>query len=235
MAEAAAVLKEYSAALKPFKATGNCLLSYTNEKKEVFSLSFPVRVWFDNPAKFCIYGDVMFDSKGVCFAVDGDKYWTYAKPYGVYITGKNETDNFKIEDNFFSSRVLLDFIEPFGWGCGEIVMENSKDNRNVMTCSGEDGCKWKKISIDRCDRLIRKIEYLNCTKEPVLVVELDEYKNISGGKDILFPYKLIYKHIEKRNSMQIKLDSVKLWEASDQQLKALFAGPDANDFKKEAK
>jgi len=86
--EATAILKEYSANLKPLKATGNCMLSYTNEKGEKFAQSFPVRIWFQSSRKFCLYGDVMFDPRGVCFAVIDDEYWTYAKPFGVYIKGK---------------------------------------------------------------------------------------------------------------------------------------------------
>lgn len=230
--EATAVLKEYSAGLKPLKATGNCTLNYTDEKGQKFAQSFPVRIWFETNRKFCLYGDVAFDAKAVCLVVNGDEFWTYAKPLDLYITGKTAAEN---EDYFSNPLVLVDFLEPVDSACDNISMLSSDNKNNILACQDRGGCKQKKIFIDRCNHFTRKIEYLDCSGNPVFVVEPGEYKNVAGGKKFLFPRKLTYKHVNKQNRgdrMQIKIDSVKLWQSNPEQLKALFSPPDVNSFQK---
>ncbi len=232
--QAEAILKEYSAGLKPLKATGNCTLSYTNEKGETFAQSFPVRIWFESNRKFCLYGDVMFDPRGIGFAVNGDDYWTYAKPFGTYVTGKVNTTS---GDYFSNPSVLVDFLEPLGGNYSEIVLAEAKDD-SILICREGPGCISKKIYIGRCGRTVKKIEYFNCAEKPALIVEADEYKNVTG-ENFSFPRKLIYRYSEgqknDRHLMQIKLDSVQYWKQQPQQVKALFTPPDANSIKKETK
>ena len=232
--EATAILKEYSANLKPLKATGNCTLNYTNEKGEKFVQSFPVRIWFQSGRKFCLYGDVMFDPRGVCFAVTGYEYWTYAKTFGVYIKGQINTAT---DDYFSNPLVLVDFLEPVSADCNSLYMANAEKGCNILVCRNSGLCKAKKIFIDRCEHFVKKVEYLNCSGNLVLVAELDEYKNVAQA-GFSFPHKLVYRHFNGQkgsNLMQIKLDSVKLWQANPEQLKALFSPPGANSIQKEIK
>jgi len=240
-AEATAVLKEYSANLKPLRATGNCTLNYTDGKGQKVAQSFPVRIWFQASHKFCLYGDVAFDPKAVCFAIDGYGYWTYAKPLGRYVRGKINTAT---NDYFSNPAILVDFLEPLDSACDNISILNSNNKNNILACQDRQGCKRKKIFIDRCSRFVKKIEYFNCSafgkpianksENPTLVVESDEYKNVTGEK-FSFPHKLVYRRFEGQKNidrMQIKLDSVKVWQANPAQLKALFTPPDANSFQK---
>jgi hypothetical protein len=235
-AEATAVLTGYSEGLKPLKATGNCTLSYTNEVGEKYAQSFPVRIWFESSSKFCLYGDVMFDPKGVCFAVTDGRYWSYAKPFGMYVKGNISEAS---EDNFSNPTVLVDFLQPISDDCDKIYMAGPEKNYNLLMCRDSKICRTKKIFIDRCSKLVKKIEYLNCSGNPVLAVEADEYKNVSGMKGLLFPRKLVYKYSEGeekgRHLMQIKLDSVQIWNEQPQQVKALFTEPGANSINKETK
>jgi hypothetical protein len=232
-AEATAVLKGYSAGLKPLKATGSCSLNYTDEKGQRFAQSFPVRIWYVNNRKFCLYGDVLFDPKAVCFAVNGDEFWVYAKPFDLYITEKNGVKN---EDYFSNPAALVDFLEPVGSDCLNVVLADSKDN-SILTCKDSRGYTSKRIFIDQCSRVVKKAEYFNSAEEPAFVVEADEYKKVIGEK-FSFPRKLNYKYLNGQNLnnwIRIKIDSVKLWQANPQQLKALFSPPDANSIEKEAK
>jgi len=230
--EAKVILNEYYANLKPLKATGNCTLNYTNEKGEKFAQSFPVRIWYQSNSKFCFYGDVMFDPKGVCFTVSGDKYWSYAKPLKMFTKGdiNEETD-----DYFANPLIIIDFLNPAGAGCENLTLAKSEKDFNILVC--KDGCRRKKIFIDRCGYFVKKIEYSDCLPNTGLVIETDEYKKVTGA-NFLFPRKLIYKDIEKRNGrniMRIKLDSVKLWQPNPEQLNALFTEPDADTIQKEIK
>jgi hypothetical protein len=173
----------------------------------------------------------MFDAKGVCFAVTDGKYWTYAKPFGMYAAGQIDTAS---EDYFSNPTVLVDFLEPIGAECDKIYMAGAEKDFNILMCRDSKLCRTKKIFIERRSRQVKKIEYLNCAGNIILSVEADNYKNVSGAK-FSFPRKLTYKYIEKRNLMEIKLDSVKLWRPEAAQLKALFTEPGEAEIKKEVK
>ena len=175
--------------------------------------------------------------------MNGDEFWVYAKPFDLYITEKNGVKN---EDYFSNPAVLVDFLEPLGEECSEIVLADSKDN-SILTCKDNRGYTSKKIFIDRCSRVVKKIEYFNSAEKPAFVVEADEYKNVdkensafakASADKFSFPRKLNYKYYDKQkgsNEMQIKLDSVKLWQQQPEQVKALFSPPDVNIVPKETK
>jgi hypothetical protein len=226
--EVSAVLKGYSAGIKPLKASGNCKISYTNEKGETFAQGFPVRIWYLNNQKYCLYGDVMFDAKGMSFAVTGGEYWIYAKQFGVYTTGKIDETG---DDYLYGPAVFLDFLQPFSVRCKKVYTAEAEDEFDILMCRDDKICGTKKIYMDRCNRKVRKIEYLNCPGNLILAVEADEYKKVTGVKGLSFPRKLSYKYFKGgqcTDQRQIKLDSVKLWEAEPNQVKALFTPPDVN-------
>jgi hypothetical protein len=233
--QVSASLEQYAGSLKPFKATGRCVLKFKDEKKRQTSESFPVRLWFGSREKFCVYGDVNFDPKGFCFAVDGEDFWVYVKPMGVYITGrKNEPVSDDNSGAFFSPVTIIDFLNPLETDCADKRASDFDDKLSVLVCRDEQGCVRKAVYLDRCDKLARKIEYFNCGKKQPVVVELDEYRK-TAECNFLFPHKLVYKNMrgqDCRASMEIKLDSVKLWQPSVQQTNALFSRPDPNGFKK---
>ncbi len=234
-AEAAAILKEYSNGLQAFKATGNSNMNYTDKEGKKISQTFPVRIWFVNSSKFCLYGDVAFDPKGMSFALDGDDFWVYAKLFEVYVTGKiSEAEG----DYLAGPAIFLDFLQPVGADCDSLYMADAEKDYNILICGDSKRCRTKKIFIDRCSRFVEKIEYLNCSGNPIVVVELDDYKNVAGEKGFSFPRRLTYEYFRGQkpvDSRQIKLNSVKLWQPNPAQLKALFTPPDAGKFQKEAK
>jgi hypothetical protein len=104
-------------------------------------------------------------------------------------------------------------------------------------CRDDEICGTKKILMDRCNRKVRKIEYLNCSGNLVLEVEADEYKNVKGVKRLLFPRRLSYKYFKGgqcTDQREIKLNSVQLWDAEAKQVDALFTPPDVNNSNNKA-
>ena len=233
--EVSAVLKGYSTGLRPLKASGNCKISYTNEKGETFAQGFPVRIWYLNNQKYCLYGDIMFDAKGMSFAVNDGEFWVYAKQFGIYTTGKVDETG----DNYiYGPAAFLDFLRPFSAGCRKVYIAKAEDEFDILMCRDDENCGTKKIYMDRCSRKVKKIEYLNCPGNLVLVVEADEYKKVTGAKHLSFPHKLSYKYFKGRectDQRQIKLESVKLWDAETKQVEALFTPPEANSVQSEVK
>jgi hypothetical protein len=232
--QASAVLTEYAGGLKPLRATGNCSLNYKDEKGKNVTQSFPVKIWFESSKRYCLYGDILFDPKGMSFAVNGSKYWVYAKPFGVYAKGEIDENSGKY---FSNPAVFLDFLQPLDSVCDSVSMTNSDSIYDVLICRDVKSCVQKKIFMDRCDHFVRKIEYYDCSDNPALVVELDDYKKAAGMKSLVFPRKLTYSYFAAADKYQgqscsdrreIKLNSVKLWRPSESQLKALFSPPEVN-------
>jgi len=219
--EAQKILADYAASVKSFRATGNCSLNYFNEKGEKFSQAFPIRLWYIDSTKFCIYGDVVFNPKGVCFAVSDGIYWVYAKPMGVYETGAVNGGS----GNIFSNPALLvDFLRAEDSECEKIALA-----KNGIVCRGGQ----KKIFVDMCVGAANKIVYVGQNSKPVLVIDAEKYEKVKDG-NFLFPCNLSYEYYDKKNCknrMEIKLDSVKLWQPEQQQIKALFTPPTENEFK----
>ena len=223
--QASTNMDEYYADIRPIKAVGSCTLKYRDKKNKQTVMSFPVRMWFENREKFCVYGDVLFDPKGVGFAVDGEDFWAYAKPMGVYIAGKkDEPVDKKIGGAFFYPTVIFDFLNPLdNAGVNALLIGSS----NTIKCPDGENGRGKKIYLDRCDKFVRKVEYLDHTGRASVAAELDDYKKIADG-NFYFPHKLTYKHCKGRkcsDSMDIKFDSVKLWQPNDKQVEALFSKP----------
>ena len=215
------ILADYSVGVRPIRATGNCSLNYINEKGEKFTQTFPIRIWYIDSGKFCIYGDVLFNPKGVCFAVSDGIYWVYARPMGIYVKGAVNTAG---DDYFSNPALLVDFLCAEESECERIAF-----SKNGIVC--RDG--QKKIFIDTCSRTANKIIYVGQNSKPVFVINAEKYEKVKDS-NFLFPYNLSYEYYDKKsgkNQMEIKLDSVKLWQPEEQQTKALFTPPMENEFK----
>jgi len=226
--EAKNLLNENAVKIKPFRATGDCTISYVNGKDEKFGQSFPVRMWYIDNQKFCFYGDVGFDPKGLSFAVSDGLYWVYVKPMRVFVKGAVNTAG---KDYFSNPTLLVDFLRPVESDCKISV------SKNVMMCKDRQSGKQKNVFIDSCGGVAEKIEYFERDAKPFLVVEAEKYEKVKDA-NFIFPNKLFYEYHDNkngRNQMEIKFDSVKLWEPSPQQVKALFTPPEMTENKKETK
>ncbi|MBN1786880.1 MAG: hypothetical protein JW806_00630 [Sedimentisphaerales bacterium] len=225
---ASAALREYAGSLRPVRATGNCKITYQDQQDKDVTQSFGVRLWFESSDRYCLYGDVMFDPKGMSFAVNNGKYWVYAKMFNVYLKG----DIDKNSRNYISNpAVFLDFLNPLDSGCNSVDMAASAGIHDILICRGISSCGQKRIFMDRCDHFVRKIEYYSCSDSPVLTVELDDYKKLAEAENLVFPRKLTYSYYQGQicvDRREIKLNSVKLWRPGEKQIEALFTPPEAD-------
>lgn len=235
-------LSDYYANVTPFRANGVCSINLVSENGKRLKQSFPIRMWYLSSDKFCMFGDVIFNPQAICFAVSDGVYWIYAKPINLYISGVIDYSSSNYNNVFANPGLLVDFVRPlsadsFG---GEVAFSN-----NILTSAKDE--RTKKIYIDKCERVVRKIEYFNCdllnknskcrNKKAVVIINAEKYEKLKDGQFSL-PHKLKYEYYDQKNGksrMEIKLDSVKLWQPEEQQIKALFTPPMENEFKKESK
>ena len=96
----------------------------------------------------------------------------------------------------------------------------------------EGGVETKKIYINNCDYLVRKIEYFDDDGRATVVTELDKYKKISKDFSVPSVIKIINRtDSNKEDSVQITLSSVKPANFTDKQRKRLFIRPEPQGFK----
>jgi hypothetical protein len=229
--QASTNLGDYYAGIRPVKAVGSCVLKYRGQGNKPAMMSFPVRLWFENNEKFCIYGDMFFDPKGLGFAMSGEDFWAYAKSMGFYIEGKKDKPIDKKIGAFFCPTVIFDFLNPLDAAGVKALLISSS---NAIRCADSKNHRVKKIYLGQCDKFVRKVEYLDRIGRASIVAELDDYKKVADG-NFYFPHRLIYKHCKGRkcsDSMEIKFDSVNLWQPSVQQIEALFSKPDTSSLNK---
>jgi hypothetical protein len=96
----------------------------------------------------------------------------------------------------------------------------------------EGGTETKKIYINNCDYLVRRIEYFDGGGRAAIVMELNKYKKIS--KDFFVPGVIKIVNCtgsNKEDSVQITLSSVKPANFTDKQHKRLFIRPQEQGVK----
>jgi hypothetical protein len=96
----------------------------------------------------------------------------------------------------------------------------------------EDAIETRKIYINNCDYLVRKIEYFGGDGRVAIIVELDKYKEIS--KNFFVPGVVRIGNLadgNKRSSVQITLSSVKSVNFTAKQRERLFVRPKPQGFK----
>jgi hypothetical protein len=99
----------------------------------------------------------------------------------------------------------------------------------------------RKVHIYSCDRLVRKIEYLDADGKVLVVTELDGYKPlvVSSSKPVSQDFRVpsvikIIRHRQnnKSDSVSITLNSIKPMRLTEKQRSRLFSRPEPAGFKR---
>jgi hypothetical protein len=230
--ESLSLLKVQSENAVPLKADGQCLLQYYNEDKKPKKENFPVKLWVNPPVEIYMQGDVAFDPKGVILGSNKEEFWLAVrlKEVGGYWWGR-WSEKSRPEKLMISPRLVLEALGAAEVGDEEGWSLSKEGSFDVLT-KRESGVETKKVYINTCDYLVRKIEYLGEDGKAIIVMELDNYKEIS--KNFFVPGVVRIVNIaggNKGDSIQITLGSVKPMEFTDKQRERLFIRPQEQGFK----
>ena len=217
----------------PLKADGQCLLQYYDEDKKPKKENFPVKLWVNPPVEIYMQGDVAFDPKGVILGSNEGEFWLAVrlKEISGYWWGRWSEKNCP-EKLMISPRLVLEALgteavgDEGGWSL-------SKEGAFDVLTKRESGVEVKKIYINTCDYLVRKIEYLSKDSRAAVVMELDKYKEISKNFFVPGVVKIVNRasNGNKEDSVQITLSSVKPANFTDKQRERLFIRPQPQGFK----
>jgi hypothetical protein len=245
----------------PLKANGQCLLQYYAEDRKPKKENFPVKLWVNPPVEIYMQGDVAFDPKGVILGSNEDEFWLAVrlKEVSGYWWGRWSEKDYP-EKLMISPRLVLEALGASAFANASVfasaVAEAMADEQatpdttadkpavgdegkwslsnegafDVLT-QQEGGAKTRKVYINNCDYLVRKVEYFGGDDRAAIVMELDKYEKIT--KDFSVPGVIKITNCasgNKGDSVQITLSFVKPANFTDKQRGRLFIRPQAQGF-----
>lgn len=235
-AEALSVLRSQSQNTLPIRANGRCLLQcYTDGKKR--KENFPVKLWMSPPNEIYLQGDVAFNAKGIVVGSNEREFWMSMKPkeissywWGRWFGGSC------LETLVISPELLLEALGIAVVGKGQ---DSKKKNWSLSNSEGLDvltkrrgRTEARKIYIDACDYLVRRIEYFDANGEVVVVTELDKYKELLEGFFVPAVIKITRPAGQAEDSVSITLSlkSIKPADFTEKQRNRLFERPRPRGF-----
>ena len=218
------------------KANGQCRLQYYVEGKP-HKENFPVKLWFSPHHQIRLQGDVAFDPKGIVLGSNEDEFWLAIKLKEIssYWWGWWSEES-RAEKLMISPKTLLEALGIASVGSGKIGGWNwSLSNEGAFdVLTKQDGStETKKIYINNCDYLVRRIEYLDMNGQAVIVTEMDKYKQVIEGFFVPSIVKIVKcgGSVDDLVSVIISLKSIKSVNFSEKAQKRLFTRPQPRGFK----
>jgi len=233
VAEAVRTMAEHRKNVQPFKGSGQCLWQYYDaDDEKLHKENFAVKLWVDPPDEIYLQGDVAFDGKGIILGSNEDEFWLSIKPeISSYWWGR-----WAHQDSFANIKINPKLmLEAFGISAVENEKNWSLSSEgvfDVLTKRNEQKTIVKKIYVDSCDYLVRRIEYFDANKQSAVIVELDKYKQVF--RDFFVPtVAKITNRTEgnREDSVRITLKSVRLANFTERAQKRLFTRPEPRGFK----
>lgn len=234
-ADALSALSSQAQKAVPLKATGQCILEYYVEGKK-HRENFPIKLWVNPPVEVYLQGEVAFDPRGLVLGSNESEFWLAVKPDEIssYWWGLWSEESYN-ERLMISPKIVLEalgIVAPDSSRDSEANWSLSKERSfDVLTKSDDEGRPVKKIYIDTCDYLVRKIEQL-INGTATVVAELQNYKELAP--DVFVPVKIKVANVagaNKGDSVAITLQSIKTAEFSEKLRSRLFIRPDYQGFK----
>lgn len=231
-AEALSLLRMQSGNVIPLKADGQCLLRYYSGDGKPKKENFPVKLWVSPPSEIYMQGDVAFDPKGIVLGSNKDEFWLAVKLkevssfwWGQWSEGKYP------EKLMISPKLVLEALGAVATGDDESWFLSNEKGVDILT-KQQGGTETKKIYVNTCDYLVRKIEYFDGEGRVAVVMELDKYKEISKNFFVPGVVKIVNRAGgNKKDSVQITFGSVRSANFSDKQRGRLFVRPQPQGFK----
>ncbi len=230
LSESLKTLNERREKIISLRASGQCLLQYHADKK-IRKENFPIKLWINPPYEIYLQGDVAFDATGLVFGSNADEFWFWLKPKEVssYWYGKwSQAGNFSGLST--SPNLILEAfgridVNQQGW---QFKHENNLD---LLILRNKDGIINRKIYIEPCDYIVRKIELFDDSGDMSLKAEFTEYEKLEQGYLVPSKIKLnAYLESGQGDSAQITLSSIKPLNLNIEQRKRLFVRPPARGF-----
>ena len=230
--QALSLLKSSWESAAPIKANGTARIRYYDDG--LHKENFPVKLWANPPAEIYLQGDVAFDAKGITLGSNQDEFWLAIKPKEVssYWWGQwSKQASFK--GLVVSPKLMLEALGIMEIAADENWSLSKKERFDVLSKRNNRDTIVKRIYVDSCDYLVRKIEYFDADGL-LAVAELDKYKKVAGDFFVPAVMKIVAYAADSEESsisMTISLSSIKSARFTEKQRNRLFTRPGPQGFK----
>jgi hypothetical protein len=226
--EAIAALNAHGRNIKPFRASGQCLLHYSAEGKD-HKENFPVKIWTNPPSEIYLQGDIAFDAAGMVFGSNAGEFWFWLKPKEISSYWWGSWANAGKWNGFIISPEILLEASAGHLTAGDWSLTHGKFD--ILWLHDSQGVLLKRVYVDTCDYFIAKIEYLDPSGKITASAEFSDYKKMEEG---FFVPAILKIHSgsaqDGENSAKISLSSINLIQLNPQQRTRLFVRPKPRGF-----
>lgn len=233
--EALAALAAREQQAVPFRGNGQILLTYHEpSKSKAKRHNLPMSFLFNPPWETYIQGSIAADAKAVIMGSNEEGFWLALRPKEMSSYYGGDWSQAKtIEGLMMSPRVVLEafgIIQDSEANAGRWSLKN-EGAFDILTQRDETGRLVKRVHVYACDYLVSKIEYYGARQKVVAVAELGRYKPV--GENFLVPTRVKVTALgpaKRMDSIDITLNSPKLWDVKPKQREVAFNPPDPNRF-----
>ncbi len=228
--EAITAVSSHSKYTIPLKASGQCRLEYYVDSKK-HKENFPIKLWLNPPSEIYLQGDVAFDAKGIVLGSNEEEFWLSMKPKEIsgYWWGQWQ-DTTGLEKLIISPKTITEAFGIVGIGEQENWALNNENGLDVFTKRNRQNITEKKIYVNCCDYLIRKIDYFNSAGKIAISTELAKYKEIARNSFVPTIIKIRHFETDSKNNITITLKSAKPAKFTEKMQKRLFVRPQPKGF-----
>ena len=214
------------------KANGQCLLRYYDEEAKLQKENFAVKLWVNPPSEIYLQGDVAMNAKGIVLGSNAEEFWLVIRPKEIsgYWWGRwDEQEN--LAKVLINPKVLLEAVGVSKVSCRDSWSLSKEGGFDVLT-KRNGSVESRKVYVDTCDYLVRRIEYFDLKGQRVLVAELDRYKEVVEGFSVPRFIRIVNEGSNSEDSVEITLNlkPAKKTSFNKKQQAVLFGRPETRGF-----
>jgi len=225
--EANAALAEHRENIKGVRAGGNILLQYYDDEDKLHKEKLGLTLRYCPPDLLYFRGDVLAQEV-LRLGTNADEFWVLFKPKEIssyHFGGVSEAKNCP-GYYWIDPQNLLDVLGVVREYPGGTL--SGQDGFDVITEMLPERMQ-KRLYIDRCDYLVRKIEYLDPDGQIKAVTELDKY--VQNGDESFVPSRIRMLDHDSETTVEIRLQNIGRFEPTARQLDGkLFRRPESKGF-----
>jgi len=225
--EAIAALQRHRENIRPIKAGGDLRLEWYDNEKRPHQESMNINLRFYPPGRVYFRGDTIL-GEAIRLGANAEEFWILMKPKEIstYKWGRRSQAEICLQQHWLNPQNLFEALGMVsideGWSL------SNQGDFDILTKTGPAGNRLKRIYVDFCDYMTKRIEYFGSDGQVVIALELDDYTQVGDGAAV--PTRIGITHHDTNTVVNITLKNVKLFEPSPKQLVGLFSRPEPKGF-----